>query len=78
MAPDRFAKEAVSAIYNNENEVSIADQWKPVAGIVLRNICPDLVFYMLYKNAKNQSKAVAEAKSEWSDAFIVNNDAMPL
>ena len=44
--------------------MSIGDQWSPVAGLVLRNLCPDLFFRMMVFKAKNQSKAVAEAKSE--------------
>ncbi len=64
MDPEKFAKEAVGAIYNNENEVSIAEKWSPVFGMVMRNICPDLVFQALLWNAKNQSKAVTEAKKE--------------
>lgn len=62
MEPDLFAKEAVGAIYNLENEVSIGDQWSPVVGLVLRNLCPDLFFRLMLWNSKNQSKAVKEAK----------------
>ena len=54
----------MAAAYNNENEVSIAKSWVPIFGIVLRNICPDLGFFFLLKNAKNQSKAVTNAKKE--------------
>lgn len=59
-----FAKEAVGAIFNKENEVSIGEKWSPILGMVLRNLCPDLTFKALEWNAKNQSKAVANAKSE--------------
>lgn len=59
MEPDKFAKQAVGAIYNNENEVSIGEKWLPVVGLVMRNLCPDLSFKGLAMNAKNQSKAVA-------------------
>lgn len=58
-----FARQAVAAAYNGENEVSIANIWFPIAGIVMRNLCPDLVFKMLLSNAKNQSKAIADAKT---------------
>jgi dehydrogenase/reductase SDR family protein 7B len=64
MDPARFAKEAVGAIFNKENEVSIGDQWVPLIGLVFRNICPDLIFKFLLHNAKNQSKAIAEGKKE--------------
>jgi short-subunit dehydrogenase len=64
MDPERFAREAVGAIYNKENEVSIADKWFPVAGIIIRNLCPDLYCRFMLFNAKNQSKAVADAKAE--------------
>lgn len=64
MDPERFAREAVAAIYNGENEVSIADKWTPVLAMVVRNLCPDLFFRMMEWNAKNQSKAVKEAKSQ--------------
>ena len=64
MEPDRFAREAVAAMYNGENEVSIADKWTPVVAMVMRNLCPDLFFRMMEWNAKNQAKAVREAKSE--------------
>lgn len=47
MDPKKFAKEAVAAAYNDENEVSIAERWAPIAGIVMRNLCPDLVFRLL-------------------------------
>ena len=62
MLPDAFAKQAVGAIYNNENEVMVSDIWGPAFGVVLRNLCPDLFFFMMFKNAKNQEKAVANAK----------------
>jgi len=64
MEPDRFAREAVASMYNRENEVSIADKWSPVFAMIMRNLCPDLFFKMMEINAKNQSKAVKEAKTE--------------
>ena len=64
MAPDLFAKEALGAIYNNENEVMVSDQWLPSIGVVLRNLCPDLFFMMMVRNAKNQEKAVVNAKKQ--------------
>lgn len=64
MEPEKFAREAVGAIYNKENEVSIGEQWSPVLGIILRNICPDLAFQALLRNAKNQEKAVKGSKAE--------------
>jgi short-subunit dehydrogenase len=64
MAADQFAREAVAAAYNNENEVSIGRLWWPALGIALRNVCPDLVFHLLYKNAKNQEQALLNAKDE--------------
>ena len=57
MQPQVFAREAVAAAYNKQNEVSIAKKWSPIFGIVMRNICPDLVFSLLLQNAKSQSKA---------------------
>ena len=54
MPADLFAKEALGAIYNNENEVMVSDQWMPAIGVVLRNLCPDLFFFMMARNAKNQ------------------------
>jgi len=54
----------VAAAYNKENEVSIAKKWSPILGIVMRNICPDLVFRMLLHNAKSQSKAEVGKKKE--------------
>ena len=64
MEPDAFAKETVGAIFNNENEVSVSNNWMPILGIVLRNLCPDLVFALLYRNGKNQKEAVKNAKTE--------------
>ena len=64
MDAEKFAKEAVGSIFNRENEVSIADIWLPIVGIVMRNLCPDLFFRMMVWNAKNQAKAVKEAKNE--------------
>ena len=64
MPADLFAKEVLGAIYNHENEVMVSDQWMPAIGVVLRNLCPDLFFFMMARNAKNQEKAVANAKKE--------------
>ena len=54
----------MGAIWNNENEVSIGEQWKPVLGLILRNLCADFYFKMMEFNARNQSKAVKQAKKE--------------
>lgn len=54
----------MAAAYNKENEVSIAKKWSPILGILMRNICPDLVFRMLLHNAKSQSKAEVGKKKE--------------
>jgi short-subunit dehydrogenase len=54
MDPALFAKEAVGAIYNNENEVSVSDDWLPMFGVIIRNLCPDLAFKLLSRNAKTQ------------------------
>ena len=64
MDAGKFAREAVGETCNNENEVSIGEKWMPVFGMVVRNLCPDLAFRALVWNAKNQSKAVADSKSE--------------
>ncbi len=54
----------MAAAYNKENEVSIAKNWSPILGIVMRNICPDLVFRILLLKAKSQSKAEVGEKKE--------------
>jgi len=64
MEPDVFARQAVSAIFNDINEICISDVLKPKFGIFFRNLLPDFIFYMLYKNAANQSRAVSNAKTE--------------
>ncbi|MFY8046544.1 MAG: SDR family NAD(P)-dependent oxidoreductase, partial [Chitinophagaceae bacterium] len=64
MSPAKFAKHAVGAIYNNENEVSICDDWAPVFGIIFRNTCPDIAFFMQFQNAKAQQHAVENAKTD--------------
>ena len=42
----------------------VSDQWLPSIGVVLRNLCPDLFFMMMVRNAKNQEKAVVNAKKQ--------------
>lgn len=53
-----FASEAVKAIYRGENETQISKSWLLPLSIQMRNLCPDLTFYGLIWNSKNQSKAV--------------------
>lgn len=62
MDPAAFAKDAVKGIYNNENELTVSNDWLPMIGIPLRNLCPDLAFFMLKLNAKTQQRAVDNAK----------------
>lgn len=33
-------------------------------GVILRNLCPDLIFLQLKINEKNQSKAIAHGKEK--------------
>ncbi len=58
MEVDDFAREAVKAIFRGENEAQISTSWIVPIGIQLRNLCPDLAFFALVNNSKNQSKAV--------------------
>lgn len=64
MSPAKFAKEAVGAIYNKENEVSVSEDWAPLFGILMRNTWPDGAFFLLGKNAKAQQHAVDHAKED--------------
>ncbi|MFM7853733.1 MAG: hypothetical protein ACKO96_17875 [Flammeovirgaceae bacterium] len=63
MDPAKFAREAVGAIYLDQAEISVSDTWIHIPAIILRNLIPDLTFFFQYKNSKNQSKAVNEAKT---------------
>jgi len=58
MEVDAFATEAVKAIYRGENETQISKSFIIPLGIQIRNLCPDLAFFGLIKNSKNQTKAV--------------------
>ena len=40
----------------------VSDQWLPTIGVIMRNLCADLFFMMMARNAKNQERAVANAK----------------
>ena len=63
MEVEAFAVQAVRAIYTGQNEAQISKSFIVPLGIQLRNLCPDLAFFALKMNSKNQSKAVKEAKT---------------
>ncbi len=58
VSPEKFASQAVKAIYNKENQLQISDKLAIPFGIFIRNLCPDLLFYMMRKDAKNQAEAI--------------------
>ena len=58
MAADAFAKEAVKAIFMKENELQISDIKLAPLMLMLRGLIPDLIFFGLRQNSKNQSKAI--------------------
>ncbi len=63
MEVEAFATEAVKAIYRGENETQISKSFIMPLGIQLRNLCPDLAFFCLFKNKKSQTKAIQDAKT---------------
>ena len=58
MAADAFAKEAVKAIFMKENELQISDIKLAPLMLIVRGLIPDLIFFGLRQNSKNQSKAI--------------------
>lgn len=61
LKPDYFARKSVQAIYMKENELQISSGALIPLGIFMRNISPDLSFLLLWRNGRNQAKALEKS-----------------
>ena len=60
LSPAYFSEKAIKAIYRKENELQISSGLAIPTGIFIRNLLPDLLFFSLWKNGRNQSDAIAK------------------
>jgi len=56
MEPDVFADKALRAIYFREKEAIIPDRWVNGAIVPLRNLFPNLVFWLIEKKKHMDAK----------------------